>query len=115
VQWATLELEVDKLRLEMGSHLRREEELEAQKFEESLKVSILEKRSEIDRKIKQRHDQKKHLGPKIKKLGRLFSNPLKRDHKEMRSVGENPIGPDTGRSGVESSQRSNPIQNTGSN
>lgn len=54
VEWATLELECDRLKHELQGHLEREELLAAEKYEESLKLSILEKKSEIDGKIKSR-------------------------------------------------------------
>lgn len=43
VQWATQELECDKLRHSLQIHQEREEKLAAEKFEETLKLSILEK------------------------------------------------------------------------
>ena len=52
VQWATSELECDKLRQALHTHQVREEKLAAEKFESSLKLSILEKQHQIDAQIK---------------------------------------------------------------
>lgn len=69
VEWATVELECDRLRHELQAHQEREEQLAAEKYEESLKLSILEKRSEIDDKIKNRQKT-----PSIKKIaGKMFT------------------------------------------
>lgn len=54
VEWATLELECDRLRHELQIRMDRENKLSAEKFEESLKLSILEKQTEINDKIKQK-------------------------------------------------------------
>ena len=48
VEWATLELECDRLKHELQIYIEREEKLEQEKYEEHLKLSILEKKSEID-------------------------------------------------------------------
>ena len=69
VEWATVELECDRLRHELQVHIDREEQLAEEKYVESLKLSILEKRSEIDGKIKQKHQLK---APSIKKLAGKF-------------------------------------------
>lgn len=48
VAWATQELEVDKLRHELMLYEERQKQLTAEKFESSLKLSILEKKQEIE-------------------------------------------------------------------
>ena len=86
VQWATLELECDRLRHDLRMHEDRERALAAEKYEESLKLSILEKQNEITEKIRARKQERAQLKPQIKKLGRLFSfaNPGKQAGKHSR-------------------------------
>lgn len=43
VEWATCELECDRLRFEIQRYREREHKLESEKYEETLKLSILEK------------------------------------------------------------------------
>lgn len=61
VEWASCELECDKLRFEIQKYREREQKLESEKYEESLKLSILEKQTEITEKIKQNKKIKPRL------------------------------------------------------
>jgi hypothetical protein len=74
VEWATVELECDRLRHELQLHEELEEQLAAEKYEQTLKLSILEKRSEINDKIKLRQQIKT---PSIKKFAGVFFKPKK--------------------------------------
>lgn len=82
VEWASHELEIDRLKNELLVHEHREKKLNEEKFEEQLKLSILEKRTVIEQKIK----ENKQLKPQIKKLTKFFNfnNPKKAStHKEI--------------------------------
>ena len=77
VEWATLELECDRLQHELKFLRDREEALERAKYEESLKRSILEKETEIAERIRLKElERKKHsaVGHVVKKgLGKLWT------------------------------------------
>jgi len=63
VEWATLELECDRLRHELFEYQERERKLAAEKYEETLKLSILTKQTEIEGRIKQKHQERAQLKP----------------------------------------------------
>lgn len=82
VEWATSELECDKLRHEIKSYREREQKLEEEKYEESLKLSILEKQTEINNKIK----EAKKMKPQMQKLKRMFS--ITKDSRKGKKVAD---------------------------
>lgn len=86
VEWATFELECDRLRHELLEYRQRERKLAAEKYEETLKLSILTKQTEIEERIKQKEKDKV---PNIKKLRGLFSfaNPSKYESKKSKDQG----------------------------
>jgi len=59
------------LRHALAIHQEREEKLAAEKFESTLKLSILEKQNQIEAQSK----QKKQIKPSITKIGKLFKFP----------------------------------------
>ena len=77
LEWATLELECDRLQHELKAMREREEALERAKYEESLKRSILEKETEIAERIRLKELERKKqsaVGHVVKKgLGKLWT------------------------------------------
>jgi hypothetical protein len=52
-----------------------------------LKVSILEKQTEINEKIKQRQKENTKLKPQMKKLGKMFQMGNRRESKKKQDMG----------------------------
>ena len=66
----------------MKQYRDREQKLESEKYEESLKLSILEKQTEINKKI----NRSKQLKPRMRNLGRMFS--ITKDNRRGKKVAD---------------------------